>query len=314
MMRRLNRIALALLMLIGAPYYWYLLDNRPGDAAPKPVTITQLRALAAAMPGPAPNAVEVQLVGWRRVPGNLFAAGSGLKRRLIGIMAWRLPVPGGRPVLIDTGLTEADSRMMGMDAWRPESQAVVERAMDEAGLILVTHEHPDHEGALAAHGGAALMQAAALNRNQLRPAKLAARLSWKGAAAPTARIAGTAPQAVVPGVVAIPAPSHTPGSQMIFVRLANGREYLFAGDIATMDQSWRELRARSRLIGTFLAPENRAEVFAWLKTVQALKGQAPGLIVLPGHDYEAVFDRDRPSGVKNGFGLSQIKVAAAPKN
>lgn len=314
MMRRLNRIALALLLLIGAPYYWYLLDNRPGDAAPKPVTITQLRALAAAMPGAAPDAVEVQLVGWRRLPGNLFAAGSGLKRRLIGIMAWRLPVRGGRPVLIDTGLTGPDSRMMGMEAWRPESQAAVERAMDEAGLILVTHEHPDHEGALAAHGGSALMQTAALNRDQLRPAKLASRLSWKGAASPTARIAGAAPQAVAPGVVAIPAPSHTPGSQMIFVRLADGREYLFTGDIATMDQSWRELRARSRLVGALLAPENRAEVFAWLKTIQALKTQAPGLIVLPGHDYEAVFDRDRPSGVKNGFGLSQIKVSAARGN
>ena len=58
-----------------------------------------------------------------------------------------------------------------------------------------------------------------------------------------------APQAVAPGVVVIPAPSHTLGSQMVFVKLADGREFLFAGDIATMASSWRELRARSRLIG-----------------------------------------------------------------
>jgi hypothetical protein len=80
---------------------------------------------------------------------------------------------------------------------------------------------------------------------------------------------------------------------MIFVRLADGREYLFTGDIATMAQSWQDLRARSRLIGVYLAPENRDEVFTWLKTIRALKGQAPKLEVIAGHDYEWIkFDPD----------------------
>ena len=45
MTRRFNRIVIALIVLIGLPYYWLLLDNRPGDAQPKPVSIEQLRAL-----------------------------------------------------------------------------------------------------------------------------------------------------------------------------------------------------------------------------------------------------------------------------
>ena len=44
MTRRLNWFLLAMLVLFGGPYYWLLIDNRPGDAAAKPVSITQLRS------------------------------------------------------------------------------------------------------------------------------------------------------------------------------------------------------------------------------------------------------------------------------
>lgn len=304
MTRRLNWFLLASLLVVGLPYYWFLLDNRPGDAAPKPLTITQLRQLAASQSGPAPASFEVEVVGWRRLPGDLFVAGSGLKRRLVAVMAWRLPVPGGKPIVIDSGLTREDADAMGMEIYLPQNQAVVGRALQEAGLVLVTHEHPDHEGALVAAGGAPLLQTARLNPGQLREAPLAASLRWPAGPAPTARIAAQGPQAVAPGVVVIPAPSHTPGSQMVYVRLANGQDLLFAGDIATFARSWQQTRARSRLVGDWLAPEDRDEVFAWLKTIRALHRQASGLIVLPGHDYEWINDPDSKVPVQRGFGPS----------
>lgn len=307
MTRRLNWLIVALIVLIGVPYYWLLLDNRPGDAQPKPVTIAELRSLAASVPGAAPSEVRIELMAWRRVPGTLFSAGIGLKRRLIGIMAFQLPVPGGKPVMIDSGVTKALSDEMQLEAFLPEVQAKVETALRGAGLVLITHEHPDHLGPLAAMGGEPLRQAARLNANQLPSAPLASELPWRERDGLSARIGPGVAQAVAPGVVVIPAPSHTPGSQMIFVRLAGGREYLFTGDIATLDSSWRELRARSRLIGDVLAPEQRGEVFAWLKTIRALKAQAPGLVVVPGHDIEAISDPLAMTGITRGF------VAAGPQ-
>jgi glyoxylase-like metal-dependent hydrolase (beta-lactamase superfamily II) len=157
-------------------------------------------------------------------------------------------------------------------------------------------------------GGAPLRQAARLNAQQLPSAPLASELPWRERDGLSARIAPGAAQAVAPGVVVIPAPSHTPGSQMIFVRLANGREYLFTGDIATLDSSWRELRARSRLVGDVLAPEQRGEVFAWLRTIRALKAQAPGMVVVPGHDIEAISDPLAMTGITRGF------VASGPQS
>lgn len=305
MTRRLNWTIAIVLLLIALPYYWLLLDNRPGDARAKPVSIAQLRQLAQAMPGPHPAGVEMELIAWRRVPGNLFAAGTGLKRRLIGIMAFHLPVPGGRGIVIDSGLTARDAQDMGLEAWLGDRQAMVERAMDQAGLILITHEHPDHIGGLTGWAGQATFTKAALNGPQKIEAGKRLHIAVRDAAT---KVTGQ-PYAIAPGVVVIPAPSHTPGSQMYFVQLASGREYLFTGDIATMEASWRELRARSRLVGDMLAPEDRGEVYAWLMTIRALKAAAPGLVVVPGHDAVAVLSVTQPTGIREGFDLSQIKAA-----
>ncbi|HNJ47401.1 MAG TPA: MBL fold metallo-hydrolase [Novosphingobium sp.] len=302
MTRRLNILLALFLLLFGAPYYWLLLENGHGDARAKPLHIAALRTLAASLPGQAPSGVEYEVVASRSLPGDLFVAGSGFKRKLVAVMAWRLSVPGGKPILIDSGLTASDAKSMGMTHFSPANQARVEQAMDGAGTILVTHEHPDHLGALAAHGRAALQQAARLNPAQLPPAPLATRLRWSGPdPRPDPVLGKAAPAALAPGVVVIPAPSHTPGSQMVYARLADGREYLFTGDIATFAQSWIETRARSRLVGDWIAPEDRAEVYSWLLTIKALKQENPRLIVVPGHDFRWIADEANSVGASEGF-------------
>lgn len=304
MTRRLNWLLLALLLLFGAPYYWLLIDNRPGDVAAKPVTIAQLRQLAGSIPGPAPTGIEVEGVAWRRLPGTLFAAGTGLKRRLLAKMAFRLTVPGGAPIVIDTGLTRAEAQAGGMEEYNVGAQARVYAAMRQAGLILVTHEHVDHVGglvALAAEPG--LLVKARLNPAQVSSAALASPLPWPQGIRPAATLAN-APQAVAPGVVVVPAPSHSPGSQLIFVRLASGREYLFAGDVCSLEIGCRQVRARSRLVSTYLpGGEDRPEVFAWLKTIRALQESAPRLIVIPGHDLEWIINPENKTDVYEGFQL-----------
>ena len=296
MTHRLNLILLSLALVIGIPFYWFLIDNS-GDTLPaKRIDLAQLRQLAASIPGEAPYAVEVERAAYRRIPGDLLVAGSGLKRRLVGYMAFRLPVRGGKPVMIESGVTPEISTAMQAEQFNLSAQGRIEREMDRAGLILATHEHPDHIGALAAHGGDALNVAAWLN-----PVQLAAKLNWTGPK-PAPRILGTDPQAVAPGVVVIPAPnSHTPGSQLIYVHLSDGHEVLFVGDISSFAANWIELRARSRFIETFYVPDNRAEVFAWLKAIRVLKAQAPGMLIVPGHDWEWLVDPANQTGVRNGF-------------
>ena len=302
MTRRLNWTLLVLLLAIGLPYYWFLLDNSGAALPAKPITMTELRRLAAAIPGEAPYAIEVERAAFRRLPGNLLVAGSGIKRKLVGYMAFRLPVHGGRAIMIESGITPDIAAAANSEQFSRSAQARIDAALDQAGIILVTHEHPDHLGALAAHGGRALIQAARLNPAQLPTSPSARQLPWPKDAHVLPQILGSAPIAVAPGVVVIPAPgSHTPGSQLIFVRLTDGDELLFAGDNSSFAQNWQELRGRSRLVETWFAPENRAEVFAWLKTIRALKAQAPSLVVVPGHDWEWLENPEKHTGVRIGF-------------
>lgn len=301
MTKRFNLFVLFMIVLLGAPYYWLLIDNRPGDIPAKPITMAHLRELADSIPGEAPHRVEMEQVAFRRLPGNLFVAGSGIKRKLIGVMVWQLPVKGGKAIVIDSGLPKEMAQEMGMEHFDEAAQARVTDALLRAGTILITHEHADHEGGLVALGEPRAMASARLNPDQIDGNRWTELLPWRQGARPQPSLAGTDPVAVAPGVVVIPAPSHTPGSQMIFVRLSDGQEFLFAGDIATFAQSWRETRARSRLVGEWFAPENRTEVFAWLKTIKAWKDDAPALVIVPGHDFETMIDPDRPTGIQRGF-------------
>ena len=251
MTRRFNFLLLGMLLIVGLPYYWLLLETSPGNARAHAVSIGELRSLSAANSGPLPSAVEIELVGHRLLPGNLIAAGSGIKRRFVGLMVVHFHVPGGKPVVIEPG-----------------------RASGSDDSLLAVHLHNDGPQHLAA-------------------ARQSAGLVIDLDAGP----ADGKPAAIAPGIVVIPAPGHGPGTRMLFVRTASGAEYLFAGDVAPLGQSWLELRNRPRLMTDYWFPEDRRRVFEWLLTIRKLKAQAPALHVIPGYDFEWLGAPESQSGI-----------------
>ena len=288
-MRRRYRILLTLAVIVAVPYYWLLVDNRPGSDPGPVIRIADLRHLAEAVPGPKPESVALQQIGWRRVPGTLFVAGGGLKRNLLSIQAGLISGPWG-DIVIDGGFGPKDAKAFGLEAYLPHNQARVDAALRRARLIVFTHEHVDHmAGLLRLKDWAAIVPRALIPPEQAPSGAVARVLPWpKGAATAIRPFRYSGMIAIAPGVVLIRTPGHTPGSQMVYARLADGREYLFAGDTATMGRSWEQLRARSRLIGDLIVHENRAAVFGWLKAIRRLHRAAPALIVIPGHEWEAL--------------------------
>ena len=297
-MKRRYWILLALIVVLGVPYYWLLVDNRPGGAPERPIPLTELRRLAETVPGPKPERVAVQTVGWRRVPGALFVAGGGLKRNLLTIQAGLLSGPWG-DIVIDSGFGAQDAEEFGLEAYRPDSQARVDAALRRARLIVFTHEHLDHMGGLTRLPDFARVAPRALVTPEQRGGnRWSDSLPWpKGARERLKPFRYSGMAAVAPGVVLIRTPGHTPGSQMVYARLADGREVLFAGDTATMERSWRQVRARSRLVGDLMVGEDRNAVFGWLKAVNRLHRQAPGMVIVAGHDEEALRFAKPPLGL-----------------
>ncbi len=261
MTRRLNIWLLSLLIIVGIPYYWYLIDPDAGSGKGEvnagtgqaAVTMPRLRALAAASGAPLPRALRVETVGERSISGNMLVAGGGLRPVPTAVRAYQLVMPGTGPIVIDAGVAPEAVSAHDVEEFRPAAQRRVELALRRASAMVLLSDRPVHNGGKA-----------------------------PGAQHPPGDPA-LAPYALAPGVVVIPAAGLEPATRMIYVRLAGGREYLFTGDVAKMDANWRKSRLPARFATRDEPPGFRRANLAWLTTINALHRAAPQMVIVSGH-------------------------------
>lgn len=302
MTHRLNMVLLVLALMFGLPFYWLFMANPSRSVEPEGISIGQLRQLAGSISGQRPTQIDAYVAGWRRIPGNFYAAGAGMKRRNFAMLSWRLEVPGSGPVMIDSGTTSNLAKAVHAEAFVPSAQARIDRGLAQAGLILITSERPQHLGGLAAFAATRdapmALTRARLAAGQAPGSVTAAAAGWPATLVLRPAIVGQRPVAVAPGIVAIPTGTPTPGSQMIYVRLAGGREYLFAGDLAPFHVNFTELRLRSHLLDLHASGTLRRAQMRWLVTLRELARTAPDLVVVPGHDIDWMSDVLNRTGIR----------------
>lgn len=303
-MGKISKFMIVLLAVLGFAYYWLLVNAGPQVPARR-IDLGALRKAADAMPGGKPTAITFATVAMRDVPGAALAAGTGLRQITSAITAWRIETPEGS-IVIDPGISEDDARSMGFEVYRPRAQQLVDGWMDRAAMILFTHAHIDHVGGFLDHprfkqieGKAVVSEGMLGNINAL----------WReNARLLHAPRKFAAIEAVAPGVVLIQTPGHTPASEMIYVRLATGREYIFAGDTASLAANVEIPTPRSRLLADWLVPEDRSAVMGWLKGLKALKEEHEGLVIVPSHDAEWVAARGPEYGITLAPELRKAKT------
>jgi N-acyl homoserine lactone hydrolase len=203
----------------------------------------------------------------------------------------------GRVVLVDTG---------GFGLRAPLAQALADRGVTPGDVpdVLLTHVHYDHAvNALLFPHAAVWISAVDLEWARDRPPGFDPVPELYAAALDrdprTRRIGADGP--VLPGVEAIAAPGHTPGSVVYRVATADGPEVLFAGDA---------VKNRAELLsGEVDLTEDRAASEASVRLVRDLFEATPGTVLVPGHDLPMRVGPDGPeylgrraAGVEAWFG------------
>jgi glyoxylase-like metal-dependent hydrolase (beta-lactamase superfamily II) len=210
-------------------------------------------------------------------------------------------------VMVDAGMDIEVHRFFGRGVEEPYDAAAaaqVERAVNGARLILVTHEHGDHvAGVIRGPNAAALAPKTILTRTQVdvlqtKPQMPEIRLTDEAARRfVVVDYARFLP--VAPGVVLLRAAGHTPGSQMVYVALESGREFLLIGDA-----TWH--MDGVRLVAGKAAPwivEDEAAVLDQLRWLNQLSHSDPGLVIVASHDEEQHIELVGKNVLTRGFEL-----------
>ncbi len=161
-------------------------------------------------------------------------------------------------------------------------------ALRAANLIVITHEHGDHIGTVA-HSSVAdeLAPKTLLNRQQMESLLHRPKVTFTPFDSTKASryivIDYDRVLPIAPGVVLIKAPGHTPGAQVVYVKLASGREVILSGDVA-----WHRLSLETGKEKPDSASKNMGEdrtaianELAWLH-----EAEQAGVSVVVSHDGE----------------------------
>jgi len=290
---------LALLILSVIGYYWLFVDTHmpSGRFA---VDMSEVRKLSDTIAGDKPIEVRVERVTSFRFPMTAAVAGAGWNEVEVPVYSYQIAYPD-RAVVIDAGVSGEES---GADPYF--DRAAYDRmlaAMRAASAVVVTHEHPDHIGGLVAHPDLAeVLGNTRLTQEQVEHPEKMFGLSFPNGALENYRpLAYDRYHALSPGIVLIKSPGHTPGSQMVFVKTAGGREYLFLGDVAWRFESVERLAARARLVSMFFLGEDRDAVLLQLAELKRLRDSNPDLVMVAGHDIDQMSRLLKSGTITPGF-------------
>jgi glyoxylase-like metal-dependent hydrolase (beta-lactamase superfamily II) len=262
----------------------------PETAQPYPADLlARVRTAAATIPGAPPSRINyVKFAESHRPLADIIDGGS--KDDFVSARtAFQVVYPSGT-VMIDTGMDLAVHKFFGFgreEPYWPERNAAVQEALKQAKFIVVTHEHGDHvAGVIRSDARRALAAKTMLTKEQVRTLILYPQM-------PEIRLSPEAARdyivvdyesylPVAPGMVLIKAPGHTPGHQMVYVRIDSGREYLLIGDVGWTLANVTQLKLRPAATMRRINEDPTAleHQLHWIKQVM----DAEKLVVIPSHD------------------------------
>jgi glyoxylase-like metal-dependent hydrolase (beta-lactamase superfamily II) len=311
---KIGAVVLVVLLVVAA-LAWRHLNARemPPEMSRYLLDVRELRRLAGGLPGDPPVRVHSERVAEATLPLGAVFAGRGFAPHPMVHQSFQILYPDGHFLVLDSGFDRAmHAEMDGDLPYHEQGWQNVQAALARADAIYVTHEHGDHLQGIAAHrppeelvGRLHLTAEQLANTGRLDAVDLPAVLRE------TEPLAYEEYRAVAPGAVLVKAPGHTPGSQMLYVRLADGRELLFIGDVAWHMDAIRELHYRPRLVTDYFLNEDREAVLNQFRRLHDLDRMHPEVRIVVSHDREQRAALLGEGLLVDGFDLSAPAAPAA---
>jgi glyoxylase-like metal-dependent hydrolase (beta-lactamase superfamily II) len=291
---------------MGLSYHYVLSGSAPQETDFN-IELPVLRELANASGAPETfvSEIRVELIGKNSIPS--FASQAGAFRGKLTMVRTAYQLRGASTsLIIDAGMNEEMAREFGKNTiYFPEAFRRVQAAMSDASVVAVTHEHADHIAGIALHPNPAsfvdALRLTSLQYDALRnftPSLHELLQRYE----PLVLVETIV---IAPGVVMIGAAGHTPGSVMFYVKLRNGEEILFIGDVAWWMENVRVARGRPRFVQQLFmhTAEDRSAVLGQLRSLHEIYVQGEVLIVA-SHDEEQFNQLLRQDVFKQGFNVS----------
>ena len=287
---RILVIVLAVFAVAAFGAYRYLLGRvAVPEKSDYALDLGEIRRLASAVPGEPPQRVNHEQVAAASLPAGAVFAGESLRApHPMSHGAYQVVYGDGSFVMIDSAFDADMLRVMSPGAaFSNEAWAAIQRGLAGAKTIVITHEHPDHIGGIARFASPEkLVGRLVLTREQLGNAAMMTAVKFPESLQKSVTpLVYQSCYALAPGMVLVKAPGHTPGSQMIYVRLASGKELLFLGDVAWHMDQIRKLWYRPRLVTDFFIHENREQVMSEFRTLHDVSEREPIQFVV-SHDVD----------------------------
>jgi glyoxylase-like metal-dependent hydrolase (beta-lactamase superfamily II) len=288
-------IPVAALTLLGVAATWRGAVPRHAQN-PAPVwtaNLDDVRHVAAVIPGRRPLRINILKFAESRRTKNFSIKGAPADPSIQARTVFQVIYADGS-VMVDAGMDQQVHKFFGRGVAEPydsEAAKQVEHALGGARLIVVTHEHGDHVGGvIRASLGVPLATELAsktiltrtqvqtlMNSPQMPEIKLTEEMARRYIVVDYDKYLPLAP-----GITAIKAAGHTPGSQMIYVALESGKEYLLIGDAAWHMDGVRLVKGKD---APWVTEDERA-VLDQLTWLNDLSRTEQNLFIIASHDDE----------------------------
>jgi glyoxylase-like metal-dependent hydrolase (beta-lactamase superfamily II) len=238
-----------------------------------------------------------------RIPKAAVMAGASFELVTFGFYVWQLVYSDGTTAVLDAVHSLALHKKNGYDEADYDSAAWShqENAVKTAKLMACTHEHHDHLGGFSeSEHFASFGDRLKLTKAQREEPKM----GGIGRAIGGVPNLDSGPEGSIhpigPGLVAISAPGHTPGSQIIYLRMKGARELLLIGDVAWQNFVLDQVRNRPRVVN-WLGREDGEAVGHQIRAILDVKARNPALDVVVAHDVAAMDARFHAGSVISGL-------------